>query len=193
MGLNRSKVRCRAARRNAISFAKASSIGLKSGLYSGRKRARADRFNRARISGCLWTARLFEARRRRRVVTSARALARRRWTVGWSIGPVNTAGGLTPLSRSAATTVCNLPMTAGGVIADEGLQACDRGGASRRDCARSGAGDWWPRGIRQERRTGGCRVAAATSAAVASTPLPRQEYHAAYGVQVKSALMDRIS
>jgi hypothetical protein len=49
----------RAARRNALSLAKASSMGLKSGLYGGRKRRDAPAASIAVCtSGCLWGARL---------------------------------------------------------------------------------------------------------------------------------------
>ena len=54
-----SQVRGRAARRNAFNLAKARSIGLKSGLYGGRKRRWAPTASMAaRTAGCLCTARL---------------------------------------------------------------------------------------------------------------------------------------
>jgi hypothetical protein len=92
-----SKLRGRAARKKAFSFANASSIGLKSGLYGGRNRSRAPACSIAVCtSGCLWTARLSRTTTSpgRSVGTNTCSTYAR--NVGLSMGPSNTAGALRP-------------------------------------------------------------------------------------------------
>ena len=107
-----SKVRGRAARKKAFSFANACSIGLKSGLYGGRKRSRAPtRSIAACTAGCLCIARLSSTTTSPGCSVGTRTCSTYARKVGLSIGPSKTAGAVRPSTRKAATTVwvCQWP------------------------------------------------------------------------------------
>ena len=127
-----SKVRGRAARKKAFSFANASSMGLKSGLYGGGSGAGPDPFDGRLDLGLFVDGEVVEhddvARPEGRHETCS-TYARK---VGLSIGPSKTAGAVRPSTRKAGDDGVRLPVA---------TRACSPGAARPADCAHSGAAD----------------------------------------------------